>query len=105
MNVRTLWRTAVLRELSGGLVRDILAVAVAVGFVGLSFGAIATATGVPDWAVVGFSLFVFAGGSQFLAVALVAAGNPVAAILGGLLLNARHLPFGLAIADVLGGGW
>lgn len=100
MNMRTVWRT-----LGGGLARDILAVAVAAGFVGLSFGAIATAAGVPDWAVAAFSLFVFAGGAQFLAVALVAAGSPIAAILGGLLLNARHLPFGLAIADILAGGW
>ena len=100
VNMRTAWRT-----LGGGLVRDILAVAVAAGFVGLSFGAIATAAGVPDWAVAALSLFVFAGGAQFLAVALVAAGSPITAILGGLLLNARHLPFGLAIADVLAGGW
>jgi 4-azaleucine resistance transporter AzlC len=86
-------------------VRDILALCAAVSFVGLSFGAIATATGLPAWAVVAFSLFVFAGGAQFLAIALVSAGNPVAAILGGLLLNARHLPFGLAVADVLAGSW
>jgi predicted branched-subunit amino acid permease len=98
--MRTIWRT-----LGGALVRDILAVGVAAGFVGISFGAIATAAGIPGWAVVGFSLFVFAGGSQFLAVALVAAGNPVAAIVGGLLLNARHLPFGMAVADVLAGSW
>jgi 4-azaleucine resistance transporter AzlC len=94
------WRTLGVR-----LARDIAAVSVAAAFVGISFGAIAVATGVPAWAVVAFSLFVFAGGSQFLAVALVAAGNPVAAILGGLLLNARHLPFGMAIADVLAGGF
>ncbi len=95
---------AIGRTLGARLVRDILAVCAAVCFVGLSFGAIATATGLPSWAVVAFSLFVFAGGAQFLAIALVAAGNPVAAILGGLLLNARHLPFGLALADVLAGG-
>jgi 4-azaleucine resistance transporter AzlC len=98
--MRTIWRT-----LGTGSVRDVLALGVAVVFVGLSFGAIATAVGLPNWAVVAFSLFVFAGGAQFLAVALVAAGNPVAAVLGGLLLNARHLPFGMAVADVLGGGW
>jgi 4-azaleucine resistance transporter AzlC len=100
VNMSTVWRT-----LGARLVRDIGAVSVAVGFVGLSFGAIAVATGVPPWAVVGFSLFVFAGGSQFLAVALVTAGNPVAAILGGLLLNARHLPYAMALADVLSGDW
>ena len=98
--MRTIWRT-----LGAGLVRDVLALGVAVAFVGLSFGAIATAVGLPNWAVLAFSLFVFAGGAQFLAVALVAAGNPVAAVLGGLLLNARHLPFGMAVADVLNGGW
>jgi 4-azaleucine resistance transporter AzlC len=98
--MRAVWRT-----LGSALVRDILALCVAVVFVGISFGAIATAVGIPDWAVAAFSLFVFAGGSQFLAVALVAAGNPVAAILGGLLLNARHLPFGMAVADVLSGSW
>jgi 4-azaleucine resistance transporter AzlC len=98
--MRTIWRT-----LGGALVRDILALGAASAFVGLSFGAIATAVGIPNWAVVGFSLFVFAGGAQFLAVALVAVGNPVAAVFGGLLLNARHLPFGMAVADVLSGGW
>jgi 4-azaleucine resistance transporter AzlC len=86
-------------------VRDIAAIAVAAGFVGLSYGAIATASGLPAWATVGMSIIVFAGGSQFLAVGTLAAGSPVAAILGGLLLNARHLPFGLAVADVLDGGW
>jgi len=98
--MRTFWRTVEPR-----LARDVAAVSVAVIVVGVSFGAIAVASGTPTWAVVAFSVFVFAGGSQFLAVGLVAAGNPIAAILGGLLLNARHLPFGLAIADVLGGGW
>jgi predicted branched-subunit amino acid permease len=100
MYVSTVWRT-----LGARLARDIAAVCLAVGFVGLSFGAIATASGVPEWAVVALSLCVFAGGSQFLAVGLLAAGNPIAAILGGLLLNARHLPFGLALSDVLAGGW
>jgi 4-azaleucine resistance transporter AzlC len=52
------------------------------------------------------SLLVFAGGAQFLAVAVVAAGgSPVAAVLGGLLLNARHLPYGLAVADIVGRSW
>jgi len=86
-------------------VRDIAAIALAVGFVGLSYGAIATASGLPTWAVIAMSVAVFAGGSQFMAVGMLAAGSPIAAILGGLLLNARHLPFGMAVADVLAGGW
>jgi 4-azaleucine resistance transporter AzlC len=99
-NVQTVWRT-----LGAPTVRDILTVVAATGFVGLSYGAIALAAGVPAWAVVAFSVFVFAGGSQFLAVSLVAAGNPVAAVLGGLLLNARHFPFGLTVADAVGSSW
>jgi 4-azaleucine resistance transporter AzlC len=98
--MRATWRT-----LGAGTVRDILTVIVATGFVGISYGAIAIATGIPPWAVVAFSVFVFAGGSQFLAVSLVAAGNPVAAVFGGLLLNARHFPFGLTVADALGTSW
>jgi predicted branched-subunit amino acid permease len=51
------------------------------------------------------SVLVFAGGSQFMAVGMLAAGNPVAAVLSGLLLNARHLPFGFAVADLVGRRW
>jgi 4-azaleucine resistance transporter AzlC len=93
------------RTTDAGLVRDVGAVALAVGAVGLSFGAIATATGMSVWFAVAMSVLVFAGGSQFLAVGLLAAGSPVAAVVAGLLLNARHLPFGLALGDTLGARW
>ncbi|GGN79527.1 branched-chain amino acid ABC transporter permease [Actinoplanes lobatus] len=85
--------------------RDIGALAAATLAVGASFGAITIAYGLPAWVPVVMSVLIFAGGSQFLAVGLLAAGNPVAAVLAGLLLNARHLPFGLAVADVLGTRW
>jgi 4-azaleucine resistance transporter AzlC len=98
--MRTIWRTA-----DPELVRDVGAVGLAVGAVGLSFGAIAVANDVSIWLAVAMSLVVFAGGSQFLAVGLVAAGNPVAAVVAGLLLNARHLPFGLALGDTLRARW
>lgn len=91
------------RRADRALIRDLSALGAAMTFVGLSYGAIAVAGGLPVWAIVAMSLLVFAGGAQFLAVGLVAAGNPVAAILGGLLLNARHLPFGLVVADVMSG--
>jgi 4-azaleucine resistance transporter AzlC len=52
------------------------------------------------------SILVVAGASEFLFVGIVAAGgNPLAAALAGLLVNARHLPYGLALPDVLGSGW
>ena len=38
------------------------------------------------------------GPSEFLFVGIVAAGgNPIAAALAGMLVNARHLPYGLAL--------
>lgn len=93
------------RTVDRALARDVGAIAAAVGVIGVSFGAIAVASGLPGWVAVAMSLLVFAGGAQFLSVGLLAAGSPVAAVLGGLLLNARHLPFGLAIADAVGRRW
>jgi 4-azaleucine resistance transporter AzlC len=82
------------------MVRDVGALCAAAVVVGLSFGAIANAAGLPLSQIVVMSAFVYAGGAQFLAVGLVSAGGTALAIvLAGLLLNARHLPFGLAIGN------
>src|SRR5262245_29051473 len=98
--MRSIWRT-----LDAALRRDLLAVVLAIGVVGMSFGAIAVASGLPWWMPSLLSLTVFAGGAQFLVVGVVAAGGGlVAAVLGALLLNARHLPFGLAMGGVMGRG-
>jgi 4-azaleucine resistance transporter AzlC len=52
------------------------------------------------------SIVVFAGASQFLFVGIVAAGgSPIAAMIAGLLVNTRHIAFGLAVSDVIGSGW
>ncbi len=86
--------------------RDVLALASAVGVVGASFGALAAAAHVPVPITIALSTLVFAGGAQFLVVAVVAAGGgPVAAVIAGLLLNARHLPFGLAMAGTVADRW
>jgi 4-azaleucine resistance transporter AzlC len=86
------------------LLRDIALVCVADGVVGASFGAIAVSGGQPPWVPVAMSLLVFAGGAQFAALGVVlAGGSPIAAVVAGLVLNTRHLPFGFAVADVLGG--
>lgn len=92
-------------RLGPDLTRDIALVCVADGMVGASFGAITAASGLPLWLPVLLSVVVFAGASQFLFVAIIAAGgSPLAALAAGLLVNARHLPFGLAIGDVIGRG-
>ena len=99
--MRSLWRTVALAP-----VRDIALVCLADGIVGLSFGAISVAGGLPTWVPIAMSLLIFAGGAQFSAVAVVlAGGGPVAAVVAGLVLNARLLPFGFAVADILDRGW
>lgn len=96
--MRSFWRT-----IGAELFRDIALVCLADGVVGVSFAAIAVSGGQPPWVPVAMSLLVFAGGAQFAALGIVlAGGNPFAAALAGLVLNARHLPFGFAVADALG---
>jgi 4-azaleucine resistance transporter AzlC len=99
--MRSIWRT-----LDRDLARDIALVCVADTIVGVSFGAITVSLGLPLWLPMLLSVVVFAGAAQFMFVGIVAAGgNPIAAVVAGLLVNARHLPFGFAIGDVLGTGW
>src|SRR5579872_7362269 len=92
------WRT-----LAPGTRRDIVLVCLADGLVALSYGAIAVADGFPMWLPAVQSVLVLAGSSELLFIGVVAAGgNPIAAALAGLLVNARHLPYGLALPDMTG---
>ncbi|GAA4482163.1 AzlC family ABC transporter permease [Rhodococcus olei] len=76
------------------------------GLVGVSYGAIAVGLGFAPWVPVLMSVVVLAGASEFLFVGIVATGGSLlAALIGGLLVNARHLPFGLALGGVAGRGW
>lgn len=97
---------AVARTLARGTIRDIGLVCLADGVVGASFGAISVSGGLPGWVPVVMSVLVFAGGAQFAAVGVVLAGGSAAAgVAAGLVLNTRFLPYGLAVADVLGDRW
>lgn len=99
--MRSFWRT-----LDRGTLRDVALVCFADAIVAASFGAISVAGGLPAWVPVTMSLLVFAGGAQFAAVGVVlAGGSPAAAVVAGLLLNARLLPYGFAVSGVLGGRW
>ncbi|MFD8721863.1 AzlC family ABC transporter permease [Streptomyces sp. NPDC059629] len=87
------------------LVRDSSLVWLASGVVGVSFGAVSVAGGLPVWVPVLMSLVVYAGSAQFSAVGvLLAGGGPLAAAATGLLLNTRTAAFSLAVADLLGPG-
>ncbi|MFK0154892.1 AzlC family ABC transporter permease [Streptomyces sp. NPDC090499] len=101
---RTTRRTARPRR-PAALVRDSSLVWLAGGIVGVSFGAVSVAGGLPWWVPVLMSLVVYAGSAQFSAVGvLLAGGGPLAAAATGLLLNTRTAAFGLAVADLLGPG-
>ncbi|MFG2959883.1 AzlC family ABC transporter permease [Streptomyces sp. NPDC048291] len=90
---------------TASLVRDSSLVWLAGGIVGVSFGAVSVAGGLPVWVPVVMSLVVYAGSAQFSAVGvLLAGGGPLAAAATGLLLNTRTAAFGLAVADLLGPG-
>jgi predicted branched-subunit amino acid permease len=101
-SMRTFWRP----DLPPDLIRSIGLVCLADAFVGLAFGAITTGAGLPVWLPVVLSLAVIGGAAQFLFVGVVGAGgSPFAAAAGGLLINSRLLPLGLAVGDLLGPGW
>ncbi len=94
---------SIYRTLPGGVFRDIALTCLAVWFIGLSYGAIAVASGFPLWVPAVQSLLVLAGASEFLFIGIVAAGgNPIAAALAGILVNARHVPYSLALPDITG---
>jgi 4-azaleucine resistance transporter AzlC len=71
---------------------------------GASFGVLA-APEMGATAAILMSVLVFAGAAQFASVTVLAAGGSVAsAVSAGLLINARFLPMGLALAPALRGG-
>ena len=58
---------------------------------GLIFGALAISVGVPPLAVQGFSLFVFAGSAQFIAVGLIGEMAPAIVVVTTIfVVNLRH---------------
>jgi 4-azaleucine resistance transporter AzlC len=98
----SIWRT-----LDRQTSRDIGLACLAVWLYGVSYGAIAITHGFALWVPAALSVLVLAGSSELLFIGVVAAGgNPVAAALAGVLVNARHLPYGLALPpEVTGTRW
>jgi predicted branched-subunit amino acid permease len=84
-----------------------LAVGVATGAYGVSFGAVAVTAGlsVPEACVL--SLLMFTGASQFALIGVVAAGGaPVSGVLAAVLLGTRNTLYGLRLAPLLAlRGW
>ena len=85
------------------IVRDGIAVGVATGAYGVSFGAIGVAAGLDVWQTCALSLLVFTGASQFALVGVIASGGSAAfGALSGLLLGIRNTLYGLRVAPMLG---
>ena len=89
------------------IVRDGVAVGVATGAYGISFGAIAVAAGLSVWQACATSLLMFTGASQFALVGVVASGgNPMSGTLTALLLGVRNSFYGVRLGPLLGwSGW
>lgn len=66
---------------------------------GLIFGALARSAGIPPFETLGFSLFVFAGSAQFIAVLLIAEGAPsFVVVLTIAVVNLRHMLYSASIS-------
>ena len=76
--------------LKGDTIKAIILVCLAVGVVGMSYGSLAMAYGFPVWVPFVLSIIVASG------------GNPLAAAAAGLLVNARHVPFGVTVRELVG---
>ena len=68
--------------------------------IGIAFGLLLVKSGQPWWLSPIMSVIVYAGAAQFMAVGLLAAGTGIAQIaVLTLLLNARHMVYGLSLLD------
>ena len=84
------------------MLRAAFAVGLATGAYGVSFGAIAVASGLSVVQACALSLLLFSGGSQFAMVAVLAGGgSPAAAIGTGVMLGSRNAFYGLRLAGLL----
>src|SRR3954469_10937377 len=84
--------------------RNALAIGVATGVYGISFGVLSVETGLSLLQTMAMSLLVFTGATQFSVVATIAAGGGLPTALGnGLLLAARNTAYGFAMAPLLRG--
>jgi predicted branched-subunit amino acid permease len=88
-----------------GARRDGIAVGLATAAYGISFGALAVASGLDVWQACFLSLVMFTGGSQFALVGVVASGGVAAggsAVAAAALLGVRNVVYGMRMRPVVG---
>jgi len=84
------------------IVRDGIAVGVATGAYGISFGALSVTAGLDVVQTCALSLLLFTGASQFALVGVIASGGaPLSGALTALLLGSRNTLYGLRLAPLL----
>ncbi len=84
------------------VIADSLGVSAAVGLYGISFGAIATSSGLTVLQACALSLLVFTGASQFAFVGVIGAGgSALTGALAAVLLGSRNMFYGIALAPRL----
>lgn len=89
-------------------IRQALGVALATSAYGISFGALAVASGLDIWQTCVLSLLMFTGGSQFAFVGVIGAGGLAAApaaIASASLLGVRNVAYGMRMSPVIGPGF
>ncbi len=85
-----------------------IAVSVATGAYGVSFGALAVTAGLDVWQTCVLSLVMFTGGSQFAFIGVIASGGLAAApsaIASAALLGVRNVAYAVRMNPVVGLSW
>ncbi|GAA2855561.1 AzlC family ABC transporter permease [Microbacterium arabinogalactanolyticum] len=88
--------------------REGLGVAIATSAYGISFGALAVASGLDIWQTCVLSLVMFTGGSQFAFIGVFGAGGLAAlpsAIASAALLGVRNVAYGMRMSPLIGNGF
>ncbi len=85
--------------------REALGVVLATSAYGVSFGALAVASGLDVWQACVLSALMFTGGSQFAFVGVFAAGGVTAlpsAVASAVLLGVRNVAYGMRMSPIVG---
>lgn len=88
--------------------REGLAVALATSAYGISFGALAVASGLDIWQTCVLSLLMFTGGSQFAFIGVLGSGGLAAlpaAVTSAALLGLRNMAYGIRMSPLIGRGF
>ena len=73
---------------------------------GLAFGVLIIQTGFDWWWAPIFSIVIYAGSMEFLAISMVTSGvGPVSAALTGFMVNFRHIFYGLSFPGTASPRW